>query len=163
MGNQSTPSPGERDLPAGKGYAATLDRWIEAERVAHYYYDQALKAVPFDEGLFEQRRRAYERASEMVRKLSVGKESILATDEEWGKYEEFEEDNAQCLAVLNNSLRTVPVRLATKLALPSDVFAQLTTLWQSELDAIFQFLAEHDFKREHQPEKEREELSLEAA
>lgn len=161
-GNQTTPSPGEGDLPAGKGYAATLDRWIEAERVAHYYYDQALKATPFDEGLFEQRRRAYERASEMVRKLSVGKESILATDDEWGKYEEFEEDNAQCLAVLANSLRTIPVRLATKLALSGEVFGQLTSLWHAELDTVFRYLAEHDFRREYQPEKEREALALEA-
>lgn len=158
--NDGSQAPGEGDLPAGKGYAATLDRWIEAERVAHRFYDQALRAVPFDEGLFEQRRRAYERASEMVRKLSIGKEGILATDEEWGRYEDFEEDNAQCLSVLSNSLRSVPVRLATKLALPTDIFTQLTTLWQSELDAIYKFLAEHEFKRAYQPDKERDELAL---
>lgn len=156
-------APDESDLPAGKGYAATLERWIEAERVAHRFYDQALRAAPFDEGLFEQRRRAYERASEMVRKLSVGKENILATDDEWGKWEDFEEQVARGLAVLNNSLRSIPVRLATKLALPSDLFQSLTQSWHAELDAAFDHLAETDYRASYTAPVEKEDLELEAA
>lgn len=159
-GNQA---PSETDLPEGKGYAATLLRWQQAERVAHRFYEQALNADPFNEGLFEQRRRAYERASEMVRKLEIGKEEILATDDEWGRWEDFEEQCAKALSVLANSLRSQPVRIATKLALTGEKFQEFVTLWNAELDYVFDALARMDYRQAVKSEVERDNLQLEPA
>lgn len=132
---KTTPAAGE-DIK-GTGYAAMIARATHAELVAWEAWQGALKAEPFDAGQEEMRRRAYDRAVEQARKVLKDRDVGLAGDEEWGRWEEFEEIAQEHLAVLNQSLRSMPVRVATKLALPPEMFQRLADAFNGELDRIF--------------------------
>ena len=125
----------------GTGYAAMLARAVNTERVAWKAWQDTLKAVPFNAADEEQRRRAYDRASEQARKVLKDRDVGLAGDEKWGQWEEFETLAEEHVAVLNQSLRGVPVRVATKLALPPEMFRRMDEAWNAELDRIFDGLA----------------------
>ena len=137
----------------GTGYAAMLARAVNTEKVAWQGWQEALKAVPFNAADEEQRRRAYDRASEQARKMLKDRDIGLAGDEKWGQWEEFETLAEEHAAVLNQSLRGVPIRVATKLALPPEMFRRMQEAWDAELDRIFDGLANVDWRKSFDEEE----------
>lgn len=133
----SQPSPESEDALKGTGYAAMLNRVNHAELVAWEMWQTALTADPFEPSDEEMRRRAYDRASEQARKVLKDRDSGLAGDDEWGRWEEFELLAQEHVSVLNQSLRSLAVRVATKMALPPETFRRMGDAMNEELDRIF--------------------------
>ena len=144
----------------GTGYAAMLARAVNTERLTWQSWQDALKAVPYNPADEEQRRHAYNRASEQARKVLKDRDIGLAGDEKWGQWEEFETLAEEHVAVLNQSLRGVPIRVATKLTLAPDMFRRMDEAWNAELDRIFDNLAGVDWRKSLDSE---EEFQLDAA
>lgn len=124
-----------------------IARAQHAERAAWRAWQESLEAEPYDSAAEELRRRAYDRACEQARKVLKDREIGLAGDRDWCRWDDVEERVQAGLGVLGQSLRSAPVRVATKLALPPEQFRRLNDLWQSELDSIFSSLAAVDFRR----------------
>lgn len=150
---------------ASSTYEAMLGRASEAELVAHARYIEALNATGdgFNESLIERRRDAWSQAAEQVRVLAKDKGKIVASDREWGKWSDFEEATQPKLAILNQSLRGIPVRIATLLGLSGDLFTSLVSTWNGELDSVFAHLADNDYTRARLEAPPREDLQLSAA
>jgi hypothetical protein len=165
--NNSTPpdaqkgTQGARGDEEHEGFAAVLRRAYSAEKRAHQAYEAELvkEGDKYDAAAAERRRREWTEAAEAVRKLEKDKEGILATSADFGRWSDFEQVAGEKLQVLNQSLRSIPVRLATKLAMTSEMLARLTELYHGELDRLFKTLAADGFKK---PTAPGEELRLEA-
>lgn len=146
----SSSPPRRDDLPA-RGYAAMLLRAEEAEQIASQAYNNALHAEPFDESPAESLRRACEKAQENLRKLLLSRSEILKGDDEYGRWSDFEEQATDKLNTLNQSLRSLGVRVVTKVAVPTDIFAKLVGALNEELDAIFKALSASGWMKAHEP------------
>lgn len=140
-------SPVDGDSLMATGYAAMIARATHAELVAWQAWQASLQADPFDPGDEEMRRRAYDRACEQARKVLKDRDAGLAGDDEWGRWSEFEQACQEHLSVLNQSLRSSPVRVATKLALPAEMFQRLADVWNAELDRVFAFLDRVSYRK----------------
>lgn len=143
-----------------QGFAGVLRRAYSAETRAHKAYEAELEKADdkYDAAAAERRRREWGEAAETVRKLEKDKEGILATSADFGRWSDFEQVAGEKLQVLNQSLRSIPVRLATKLAMSTEQLGKLTELFHGELDRLFKTLAADGFKK---PVAQGEELTLE--
>lgn len=131
-------------LPEGSGFAAAMKRAQEAERTAYGMWQQALSADPFEGGVEEMRRRAWERAVKVVREMERDAEDILSRDlHAWSDVEAKVSEN---LSVVNRSLRSILVRVATKIGLPHEWFVKADAAYQSELDRCFDELSDDDYR-----------------
>lgn len=160
---ESVPAPVASPVPAsdgeglmGTGFAAMMARAVDAEQVAWKAWQETLKANPFNPADEEQRRRAYDLASDRARKVLKDRDVGLAGDDRWGRWDEIEELANEHVAILNQSLRGVSVRVATKLALPPEVFRRMDEAFQAELDRIFDSLDKIEWRRSLVDEEERE-------
>ena len=134
------------DLPQGSGFAAALDRANTAERTAYAAWQKELAAEVINEGNEEMRRRAWERAVEIVRKLEKDAEGILGRD--LIAWPEAEQQVQEHLNTMNRAIRSLIVRVATKIGLPQDWFRRVDEAYQSELDRAFDDLASGDYEGE---------------
>jgi hypothetical protein len=143
------------------GFAGVLRRAYSAETRAHKAYEDELakEGEKYDAAAAERRRREWTEAAEAVRKLEKDKEAILATSADFGRWSDFEQVAGEKLQVLNQSLRSIPVRLATKLAMSTEQLSKMTELFHAELDRLFKTLAAEGFRK---PVGLGEELRLEA-
>lgn len=150
------PRPKKLDLPEGSGFAAALERASHAEREAYARWQEALGAEEFNAGVEEMRRRAWERAAELVRKLEKDAEEILARD--LISWPEAERLMSEHLHIVNRSLRSLFVRVATKAGLSQDSFRKIEPVYQEELDRCFEKLSSDDYEagsqvKEHEPQR----------
>lgn len=141
------PQPANEDALKGTGYAAMLNRVNYAELVAWEMWQTSLKKDPFDPSEEEMRRRAYDRASEQARKVLKDRDAGLAGDDEWGRWEEFEQLAQEHVSVLHQSLRSLAVRVATKMALPPETFRRMGDAMNDELDRIFTQLGQVNWRQ----------------
>lgn len=138
--NSVPPKAAPEGVLKGTGYAAMIERATHAELVAWEAWQETLKAQPFNAAEEEMRRRAYDRACEQARKVLKDRDAGLAGDDEWGRWEEFETLAQEHISTLNQSLRSLPVRVVTKLALPPEMLRKVSDVWHQELDRIFDAL-----------------------
>lgn len=131
-------------LPEGSGFAAAMGRAQEAERTAFAMWQAEITSVAPDAGREEMRRRAWERATEMVRKLEKDAESILSRD--MITWPDAEVQLVDTMGVINRSLRSILVRVSTKIGLPHEWFVKADREYQSELDRCFDQLSENDYE-----------------
>jgi hypothetical protein len=129
------------------GYAGMIERATHSEVVAWQAWQDSLKADPYDASNEEMRRRAYDRACEQARKVLKDRDSGLAGDTEWGRWDDMETVAQEHVSVLNQSLRSSPVRVATKLALPPELFRKIADAWNAELDRIFDALDAAEWRK----------------
>lgn len=141
------PQPTDVDALKGTGYAAMLARVNHAELVAWDRWQKSLNKDPFDPSEEEMLRRAYDRAGEQARKVLKDRDSGLAGDDDWGRWEDFEQLAQEHISVLNQSLRSTAVRVATKMALPPELFHRLGEAINEELDRIFETLARTNWRQ----------------
>ena len=133
------------DLPEGSGFSAALDRARNAERTAYAAWQGELAKDPFDAGQEEMRHRSWQRAVETVRKMEKDAAEIMDSDNEFVRVSEYDAVVAEKLQVLNQTIRSAIVRVATKLSLPADIFSRVNQAFQAEIDNSFQQLADSDY------------------
>lgn len=136
---------GTRALPEGSGFVAALDRAREAERVAFGAWQHELQRDPPDSGAEEMRHRAWQRAVETVRKMEISSEDVLAASGQFVRVKDYETSDDEVKAVLHQSLRSLIVRVATKVGLPPEWFQRVNHAYQAELDHTFEKLAASDY------------------
>lgn len=136
---------GTRALPEGSGFVAALDRAREAERVAFGAWQHELQRDPPDSGAEEMRHRAWQRAVETVRKMEISSEDVLAASGQFVRAKDYETSDDEVKAVLHQSLRSLIVRVATKVGLPPEWFQRVNHAYQAELDHTFEKLAASDY------------------
>jgi hypothetical protein len=141
--------PGKLHLPEGSGFAAALSRAQDSERAAYARWQEALTSDEYNAGTEEMRRRAWMGATELVRKLEKDAEEILGRDLiPWPEAEKLMTEN---LRLVNRSLRSLFVRVATKAGLSQDSFRKIEPVYQEELDRCFEELAGDDYEEAEQP------------
>jgi hypothetical protein len=122
------------------GFAAALGRVQAAERLAHSRWQEELqkKGEDFNPMREKQRAESWERTAEKLANLESKAEKILGR--EFVQMEEVERVVADRETALRDSLRSMPTRIATKLNLPTDLFAQVVEAGHVELDKVFENL-----------------------
>lgn len=137
------------------GFAAKL-RQAEQD-VADALADKAAAeaAIPFDAAAVELADRKYDRAMKRYREFQRDAEDII--NREGRAWAEAEQHLSEPLNVMNQSLRSLMVRVATKVGLPREWFERLEPAFQDELDGVFATLAESDYQSTGEP------FTLEAA
>lgn len=137
-------------LPEGSGFAAALDRCRDNERIASARLRDAIESQ--DIGRIEAAQTAWSKAFESLRKAEKDAEQVLLATGELVRWSEVEKEQAEILQSLNQSLRSIFVRVATKVPVPADLYQMLERATQDELDRIFTHLAENDYDaRKSQP------------
>lgn len=96
-------------------------------------------------GSLELAQRAWDKAFEALRKAEKDAGDVLLALGEMVRWSEVEQGNAACLQALNQSLRSIFVRVATKVPVPPDLFILLDRATQEELDRIFVDLDKRDY------------------
>lgn len=132
-----------RELPSGSGFEASLNRARDNEREAAADLAQARRGK--DQGRVEMCQRAWERAFDSLRKAEKDAESVMLSSGELVKWSDVEREQAECLLVLNQSLRSMMTRLATRVPMPPDLFHKLGRAYQDELDRAFGQLSDSGY------------------
>lgn len=135
----------ELSIPEGSGFMAALDRARQAERTAYASWQAELAKVELDAGAEEMRHRAWQRAVETVRKLEKDAESIMASDGAFVRKDEYDQEVGESLSVMNQSLRSIVVRIATKIGLPDEWFRKVEKAYHGELDRVFAILDKNEW------------------
>lgn len=119
------------------GFAAALGRVQAAERLAHSRWQEELQKIGEDFNPMREKQRAesWERTAEKLASLESKAEKILGR--EFVRMEEVERVVADRETSFRDSLRSLPTRVATKLNLAPDLFAQVVEAAHTELDKIF--------------------------
>ncbi|MFK5920928.1 MAG: hypothetical protein QM496_02010 [Verrucomicrobiota bacterium] len=131
-----------RNLPKGLGFEAALGRARQAEQLAAGMVQHAIKNEPAS---VEMRQRAWERAFEALRKAEKDAESVLLTAGRLVNRDELEAEFIERLNTVHQGLRSLPVRVATKLSISGDLFQQMTETWNEALDKCFESMGAADF------------------
>lgn len=148
-------------LPEGSGFAAAMGRAQEAERTAYAKWQEELESPSPDEGREEMRRRAWERATKIVREMERDAEGILSRD--LIAWPDAEVRVSEILTVVNRSLRSLFVRVSTKIGLPQEWFSKADAQYQLELDQCFEELADDDYQEKPGPPPPGPDFTLAAA
>jgi hypothetical protein len=137
-------------LPEGSGFAAALGRCRENEQIASARLREAIESQ--DIGRIEAAQTGWSKAFESLRKAEKDAEQVLLATGELVRWSEVEKEQAEVLQSLNQSLRSIFVRVATKVPVPADLYQLLERATQDELDRIFTHLAENEYDaRRSQP------------
>lgn len=134
-----------RPLPGGTGFGATLERARENERqAAEALVDARKKGEPGAIRLCED---AYHKASQHLLRIESGAADILTAQQEMVRWPEVEADMIEKLNVINQAVRSIFTRIATKVTVPPDLFRALQRAYQEELDRVFEELDASDYRR----------------
>lgn len=140
----SSSNRGPVTLPSGSGFGAAFERAQENERYASWELAEARKN-PNDAGRIKMAQQAWEKAFDALRKSSKDAEQVMLSSGDMVLWSEVEKEQAECLQVLNQSLRSLLTRVATKVPLPGDLFHRFSRAYQDELDKLFNKLADEDY------------------
>lgn len=128
---------------AGLGFEAAVARARSYEREAGARYAEALsKPELFSLSEVDKRQKAWENAFNALSKAEKDEEAQKERSKDWARWDEVESVAGECLGVLHAGLRSIIVRIATKLGLPEGWFDKLNSAYQKELDAVLRSLGE---------------------
>lgn len=140
------------DLPEGSGFAAELERIKAQARRAAGKLAEAEKTN--DPVQIKQAEDAYDRTLERLREYERDAGKILSRD--LVNADDYDNLVAEKLEIMKRTLRSLPVRIATLVALPPEWLQKFNEAYQSQLDKVFEHLSETDYE-------DRENLTLAAA
>lgn len=136
-------------LPQGSGFSAALDRCRENERVASARLQNAIHSG--DAGRISVAQSAWDKAFDSLRKAEKDAEGVLIATGELVRWSEVENDLAEMLQSLHQSVRSIFVRVATKVPVPAELYHLLDRAMQDELDRLFEQSAAHGYRPQSAP------------
>lgn len=131
-------------LPQGTGFSASLERAEQNERQAAHALDLARKSG--EPGAIRMAQESWTRAFKELRQASKDAAEILLANGEMVRWPEVEADMAAKLQVINQALRSLMTRIATKVTIPPDLLPRISKAFQEELDRVFEDLDKSDFQ-----------------
>lgn len=158
----SPPAPSDAPLPA-RGYAAMLERALDAEQAAHQRMMTAEGAAERDDALCRMLFITWDKLATKVRELERDKGQILSGDNNYGLWTDFEASVEPKLNVLRQSHDALGMRLVTKLAMSAEIASRFLALYAAETTGIYDGFEKKGWSRPQPDEVSSEEFSLEAA
>jgi len=140
--------------PEDMGFAAKLEQLEQDVHDARQERDAA-REDKTDSSRFILAERSYDAVLTRYREFQRDAEKIMSR--EGRAWSEAEHILSERLHVVNQSLRSLCVRICTKAGVSRETFETLEPVYQSELDSVFSHLAESDFSQPVEP------FALEAA
>ena len=131
------------------GFAAKLKQAEQDVANALADKEAAEDADPQSAADIELADRKYDRAMKRYREFQRDAEDIISREER--AWTEAEQHLSEPLNVMNQSLRSIMVRVATKAGLPKEWFDRIEPAYQDELDTVFTNLAEADYESAAEP------------
>jgi len=138
---------GDEEEEMDNSYAATIERMKKA--VGKAWQNKIKADETEDQAQIEMADRALDRATKRYREFERDAESILGREEK--DWKETEKYFTEPLTIINRSIRSAMIRVATKVGLPPEWFNKCERAYQSELDTIFRALGDDDYRRPHEP------------
>lgn len=137
---------GDEGEEMDNSYAATIERMKKA--VGKAWQNKIKADETEDQAQIEMADRALDRATKRYREFERDAESILGREEK--DWKETEKYFTEPLTIINRSLRSAMIRVATKVGLPPEWFNKCERAYQAELDTIFRALADDDYRRPYE-------------
>lgn len=140
-----------RPMIESVGFEAALERARQAELATARAYLDALEDKSISLGLLSRRQKAWLIALDAMRKAEQVAERLLRATSEWFRREDVESELNERVDVLSRGTYGLLNRVASKMTIPAELFAQMARLFEGEVDDLFTELREMDFLAYREP------------
>lgn len=139
--SQRSPAP----MHEGSGFSASLERARENERhAARSLFDARQKK---ELGAIRMAQDTWNKAFQELRRAEMDASAILIANGEMVRWPEVEADMFEKLQVVNQSIRSLMIRVATKVTVPPELLRALTRVFNEELDRVFEDLDKSGYEQ----------------